>query len=43
MSDTQKIAPFLWFDCHAEGAVNFYIAVFGNSGINTVTQAYERR
>ena len=42
MSDPQKIGPFLWFNSQAEEAVNFYVAMFRNYGINTVTQAYER-
>jgi predicted 3-demethylubiquinone-9 3-methyltransferase (glyoxalase superfamily) len=35
---TQKITPFLWFDNNAEEAMNFYISVFNNSKINTVTR-----
>lgn len=34
----QKITPFLWFDGKAEEAVNFYVALFRNSGIDTVTR-----
>jgi predicted 3-demethylubiquinone-9 3-methyltransferase (glyoxalase superfamily) len=34
----QYITPFLWFDYQAEEAVNFYISVFKNSGINIVTR-----
>lgn len=34
----QKITPFLWFDSQAEEAVNFYISVFRNSRIVTVTR-----
>ena len=34
----QKIAPFLWFDHNAEEAVNFYVSVFKNSKIKTVTR-----
>lgn len=29
----QKITPCLWFDSHAEEAVNFYVSVFKNSRI----------
>lgn len=29
----QKITPFLWFNGHAEEAVNFYVSIFGNSKI----------
>jgi predicted 3-demethylubiquinone-9 3-methyltransferase (glyoxalase superfamily) len=33
----QKITPFLWFDNQAEEAVNFYVSVFKNSKIKTMT------
>src|SRR6266404_8939705 len=33
----QKISPFLWFDSQAEEAANFYVSVFKNSKIGTVT------
>jgi|WetSurMetagenome_2_1015567.scaffolds.fasta_scaffold30552_2 predicted 3-demethylubiquinone-9 3-methyltransferase (glyoxalase superfamily) len=36
-TDKQRINPFLWFDNNAEEAVNLYISVFKNAGINTVT------
>ena len=29
-----KITPFLWFDNQAEEAVNFYVSIFPNSGID---------
>jgi len=29
----QKITPFLWFDSHAEEAVNYYTSIFKNSKI----------
>ncbi len=32
----QKITPFLWFDDNAEEAADFYISIFGNSGIESV-------
>jgi predicted 3-demethylubiquinone-9 3-methyltransferase (glyoxalase superfamily) len=35
---TQKITPFLWFDNNAEEAVNFYVSVFKNSKIGTITR-----
>ena len=35
---TQIIVPFLWFDTQAEEAANFYISVFKNSGINSITR-----
>jgi len=34
----QKIVPFLWFDGRAEEAMNFYISIFKNSKIGTVTR-----
>jgi predicted 3-demethylubiquinone-9 3-methyltransferase (glyoxalase superfamily) len=34
----QKITPFLWFDDKAEEAVNFYVSIFKNSKIGTVTR-----
>ena len=34
----QKITPFMWFDGKAEEAVNFYVSVFSNSAIGTVTR-----
>ena len=33
-----KITPFLWFDNNAEQAINFYVSVFKNSKIGTVTR-----
>ena len=35
---TQKITPFLWFDSNAEEAMNFYVSVFKNSKVGTVTR-----
>jgi len=34
----QKIAPFLWFDNQAEEAANFYVSIFKNSKILSVTR-----
>jgi predicted 3-demethylubiquinone-9 3-methyltransferase (glyoxalase superfamily) len=34
----QKITPFLWFDDTAEEAMNFYVSVFKNSKILSVTR-----
>jgi predicted 3-demethylubiquinone-9 3-methyltransferase (glyoxalase superfamily) len=34
----QKITPFLWFDGKAEEAMHFYIAIFKNSKIVSVTR-----
>src|SRR5437899_7303414 len=35
---TQKITPFLWFDDKAEEAVNFYVSIFTNSKIGSITR-----
>jgi predicted 3-demethylubiquinone-9 3-methyltransferase (glyoxalase superfamily) len=34
----QKITPFLWFDGRAEEAMNFYVSIFKNSKIGSVTR-----
>jgi predicted 3-demethylubiquinone-9 3-methyltransferase (glyoxalase superfamily) len=34
----QKIIPFLWFDNNAEEAMNFYVSVFKNSKITSLTR-----
>ncbi len=34
----QKISPFVWFDGKAEEAMNFYISIFKNSKIVSVTR-----
>jgi len=34
----QKITPFLWFDDNAEEAMNFYVSIFRNSRILSVTR-----
>lgn len=34
----QKITPFLWFDNNAEEAINFYISVFKDGGINSINR-----
>jgi len=33
-----KITPFLWFDTQAEQAANFYVSIFPNSKVGTVTR-----
>ena len=33
----QKITPFLWFDGKAEEAANFYVSVFKNSKVVSVS------
>lgn len=37
----QKITPFLWFDNQAEEAAKFYVSIFKNSRIVTVTHYSE--
>lgn len=34
----QKITPFLWFDHQAEEAANFYVSIFKNSKIVTISR-----
>jgi predicted 3-demethylubiquinone-9 3-methyltransferase (glyoxalase superfamily) len=34
----QKITPFLWFDGTAEEAMNFYVSIFKNSTVGSVTR-----
>jgi predicted 3-demethylubiquinone-9 3-methyltransferase (glyoxalase superfamily) len=34
----QKITPFLWFDGNAEEAMNFYVSIFKNSKVVSVTR-----
>ena len=33
----QKITPFLWFDNHAEEAAKFYVSLFADSAITSIT------
>jgi len=33
----QKITPFLWFNDNAEEAINFYVSIFKNSKVGTMT------
>lgn len=37
----KKITPFLWFDNNAEEAMNYYISIFKNSKVLTVTHYKE--
>jgi predicted 3-demethylubiquinone-9 3-methyltransferase (glyoxalase superfamily) len=37
-ANMQKITPFLWFDDQAEEAMNFYVSVFKNSKIVSVSR-----
>jgi predicted 3-demethylubiquinone-9 3-methyltransferase (glyoxalase superfamily) len=34
----QKITPFLWFDGKAEEAMNFYVSIFKNSRVGSITR-----
>jgi len=34
----QRITPFLWFDTQAEEAVKFYVSIFKDSKIGSVTR-----
>ena len=34
----QKITPFLWFDGQAEEAANYYVSIFKNSKVTSVTR-----
>ena len=34
----QKITPFLWFDGKAEEAMNFYVSIFKNSKVRSITR-----
>jgi predicted 3-demethylubiquinone-9 3-methyltransferase (glyoxalase superfamily) len=38
MQITQRISPCLWFDSQAEEAAAFYVSVFKNSKITSVTR-----
>lgn len=37
----QKITPFLWFDGQAEEAMNFYVSIFENSKILSISRSGE--
>ena len=34
----QKITPFLWFNDQAEEAMNFYVDIFKNSAVLSITR-----
>jgi predicted 3-demethylubiquinone-9 3-methyltransferase (glyoxalase superfamily) len=38
MAIVQKITPCLWFDDQAEEAAKFYVSIFENSSLGTVTR-----
>src|SRR3954465_674134 len=35
---SQRITPFLWYDSEAEEAANFYVSIFKNSKVGTITR-----
>src|SRR5262245_36304287 len=35
----KKIRPFLWFDTQAEEAMNFYVSIFRNSKVLSISRA----
>jgi predicted 3-demethylubiquinone-9 3-methyltransferase (glyoxalase superfamily) len=37
----QRITPFLWFDNQAEEAVNFYVSLFKNSKVESISRYQE--
>ncbi|HYN20087.1 MAG TPA: VOC family protein [Thermoanaerobaculia bacterium] len=37
----QKISPYLWFDDQAEEAANYYVSIFKNSSIQSVSRYSE--
>jgi predicted 3-demethylubiquinone-9 3-methyltransferase (glyoxalase superfamily) len=41
MANTQRISPCLWFDHQAEEAASFYVSIFKNSRIVTLTRYSE--
>jgi predicted 3-demethylubiquinone-9 3-methyltransferase (glyoxalase superfamily) len=38
MARLQKITPCLWFDDQAEAATRFYVSVFGNARLGTISR-----
>lgn len=38
---TRKITPYLWFNNNAEEAMNFYVSIFKNSRITSITRLPE--
>ncbi|MDP3976389.1 MAG: VOC family protein [Pseudomonas sp.] len=41
MSSIQRITPCLWFDDQAEQAVEFYLSIFANSRIVSLSRCGE--
>ncbi len=37
-ANVQRITPFLWFNDEAEEAAHFYVSVFPNSRVNSITR-----
>jgi len=37
----QKITPHLWFDKEAKEAAEFYVSVFDNSRVNSITTIHD--
>jgi predicted 3-demethylubiquinone-9 3-methyltransferase (glyoxalase superfamily) len=38
MASIQKISPCLWFDSEGEDAAKFYVSIFKNSGIDSISR-----
>ena len=38
MPKLPKITPFLWFNGNAEEAMNFYVSIFKNSRVVSITR-----
>ncbi len=38
----QKIVPFLWYDGKAEEAANFYVSIFKNSKVTSITRCGDK-
>ena len=38
MASIQKLSPCLWFDTEAEDAAKFYVSIFKNSGIDSISR-----
>jgi predicted 3-demethylubiquinone-9 3-methyltransferase (glyoxalase superfamily) len=38
MASMQKISPCLWFDTQGEDAAKFYVSIFGDSGIDSISR-----
>jgi predicted 3-demethylubiquinone-9 3-methyltransferase (glyoxalase superfamily) len=38
MANLQKISPCLWFDTQAEDAARYYVSIFKNASVGTITR-----